>query len=77
MNTPSNIGIPACSHCGVCCLATEMEISKQDMILIENQNSLGLKQDDFSIYYDGFYHLKNQDQKHTLNRSGLRWINRK
>ena len=65
MNLPNNIRIPACNQCGVCCLATEMEISTQDMILIEKQNSLGLKKDDFCIYYDGFFHLRNQD-KHCI-----------
>ena len=50
-----------CLSCGKCCFNTEMELSSQDIIRIEDQNTLGLTKDDFCFETDGFLKLKNVD----------------
>ena len=50
-----------CLSCGKCCYNTEMELSKQDISRIEDQNTLGLIRDDFCFKVDGFIKLKNID----------------
>ena len=50
-----------CLSCAKCCYNTEMELSKQDIKRIEDQNTLGLKRDDFCFKTDGFFKLKNKD----------------
>ena len=50
-----------CLSCAKCCYNTEMELSKQDISRIEDQNTLGLIRDDFCFKVDGFIKLKNID----------------
>ena len=50
-----------CLSCGKCCYNTEMELSEEDIIRIEDQNTLGLKRDDFYFKTDGFFKLRNTD----------------
>lgn len=50
-----------CLSCGKCCFNTEMELSKQDISRIEDQNTLGLTRNDFCIQVDRFIKLKNID----------------
>jgi len=46
-------------HCAKCCENTEMALSVEDIIRIENFNNLGLKRADFCSIIDGMYILKN------------------
>jgi Fe-S-cluster containining protein len=49
-----------CNECGVCCIETEMLLSKQDINLILNNISTNLRKKDFVILNeDGNYQLKN------------------
>ncbi len=50
-----------CLSCGKCCYNTEMELSKQDVNRIEDQNTMGLRREDFCFETDGFLILKNID----------------
>ena len=50
-----------CQSCGICCCETEMELSNQDIINIENGSSSKISRKDFVEQRDGFNILKNFD----------------
>jgi Fe-S-cluster containining protein len=48
-----------CRSCGLCCLKTEMELSKSDIELIEKSNPFGWNSDQFCELKDNLHVLKN------------------
>ena len=50
-----------CQSCAKCCLNTEMELSFNDIQKIKVNYHKTIKENYFTEFYDGFFHLKNID----------------
>ena len=49
-----------CLDCGICCFNTEMQLSENDIKVIEKNQELN--REEFTIFREGFKQLKNKDE---------------
>jgi len=50
---------PCKNDCGICCIDTEMMVSKKDINLILKSYSPNLRKEDFVLESNGFFQLRN------------------
>lgn len=55
----NNLKSKKCLDCAVCCLESEMELSLEDINVIERNNVNNWKREDFCNFHQDYYRLRN------------------